>query len=219
MEAIHLDILPDKKRQSGDYGEREDAIESYVTSATQALRPQYKKHGLYPLSSSTSSSHPDPIKAHQHHKRTPSSQLPSPIKKTHGRQGSLPHNLSFYKDTNSIRYATPLLSEKNVSIQIADPSSNVIQHHILKHENTLQNLMYILLWYMFSTSLSLYNKNLMGRDRFNFNFPLLVSAMHALLHAIITGLMMTFGGDRWRSPSKVSMTMSDYFLKVKKKKL
>ncbi|KAI9025050.1 hypothetical protein CLU79DRAFT_718172 [Phycomyces nitens] len=167
MEAIHIDLQSDKKRQSGDYGER-DPTEGSVTSATQALRSQYKKHGLYPFSPSASSN-PD-LNKKSHHKRTPSSQLPLTTKKSHGRQGSLPHNISF-KD---IRSATPLLSEKNVSIQIADPSSNVIHHHILKHENTLQNLMYILLWYLFSTSLSLYNKNLMGREQFNFNFPLLV---------------------------------------------
>jgi hypothetical protein len=98
----------------------------------------------------------------------------------------------------------PLPEKGSISIHINHPTkSDVLGRHLIQpqHENILKNLSYILLWYFFSTTLSLYNKNLMGRDRFNFQFPLLVSAIHAGIHSVITWLMMTFGGDRWRKGS------------------
>ena len=148
-------------------------------------------------------------------------------KKQHSRRGSLPTaihvneaNRFYHSSLNSpIRSSfllspIPPLPEKGaIAIHIANPKSDVASHYITKHENTIKNLSYILIWYFFSTSLSLYNKNLMGRDRFNFNFPLLVSAIHAGLHAIITTLMMWLGGNRWKSAT-VGMTLNDYLFKV-----
>lgn len=108
----------------------------------------------------------------------------------------------------------PPLPEK-LSIQIAHPKSDLAQAHILKHhKNIFENLSYIAMWYFFSTSLSLYNKNLMGKDRFNFNFPLLLSAIHAGLHAVITSAMMAFGGNRWSPTRTTSISRLDYFYKV-----
>ncbi|ORZ01596.1 hypothetical protein BCR43DRAFT_487187, partial [Syncephalastrum racemosum] len=55
----------------------------------------------------------------------------------------------------------------------------------------------------------------MGKDRFNFNFPLLVSAIHALLQSIVTTLMMSLGGDRWNnSKQQNAISTSAYLLKV-----
>jgi hypothetical protein len=162
------------------------------------------------------------------HSRTQSiSTQPVTQKKKHSRRGSLPAAIHVL-EANKYNYDSPnrspfLLSpipplpEKGViSIHIANPKSNAIaaSHYNIKHENAIKNISYILIWYFFSTSLSLYNKNLMGRDRFNFNFPLLVSAIHAGIHSVITTLMMWFGGNRWRNNSGVSMTKSDYFFKV-----
>lgn len=148
-------------------------------------------------------------------------------KKQHKRMGSLPaaiHSAEANKLYHSSLDASPrspfLLSpipplpEKgNIAIHIANPKSDIASHYITKHEDTIKNLSYILTWYFFSTSLSLYNKNLMGRDRFNFNFPLLVSAIHAGLHSIITTVMMWFGGNRWKS-NTVNLSIKDYVFKV-----
>ncbi|KAL9541230.1 hypothetical protein MBANPS3_009234 [Mucor bainieri] len=148
-------------------------------------------------------------------------------KKQHSRRGSLPTaihvneaNRFYHSSLNSpirspfLLSPIPPLPEKGaIAIHIANPKSDVASHYITKHENTIKNLSYILIWYFFSTSLSLYNKNLMGRDRFNFNFPLLVSSIHAGLHAIITALMMWLGGNRWKSAS-VGMSLNDYLFKV-----
>lgn len=163
------------------------------------------------------------------HSRTQSiSTQPVTQKKKHNRRGSLPTAIHVL-EANRYNYESPnrspfLLSpipplpEKGaIAIHIANPKSNTIatSHYSMnKHENAIKNLSYILIWYFFSTSLSLYNKNLMGRDRFNFNFPLLVSAIHAGIHSVITTLMMWFGGNRWKNTSGVKMTMNDYIFKV-----
>ncbi|KAI9302804.1 hypothetical protein BJ944DRAFT_113340 [Cunninghamella echinulata] len=118
----------------------------------------------------------------------------------------------------------PLPEKGSISINIHHPTKNDLGKHLIQpqHENMIKNISYILLWYFFSTSLSLYNKNLMGRDRFNFQFPLLVSAVHSAIHAVIAFLMLSFGGDRWQSkPSSInqesnqaSLSTFNYIYKV-----
>jgi hypothetical protein len=162
------------------------------------------------------------------HSRTQSiSTQPVTQKKTHGRRGSLPATIHvaeanrFYHSSLETPLRSPFLlspipplSEKgSITIDIANPKYDLASHYINKHENTIKNISYILAWYFFSTSLSLYNKNLMGRDRFNFNFPLLVSAIHAGLHSVITTLMMWLGGSRWKG-SSTNITLHDYLFKV-----
>ncbi|KAJ1648810.1 hypothetical protein IWQ61_009902, partial [Dispira simplex] len=48
----------------------------------------------------------------------------------------------------------------------------------------------ILIWYVFSTSLSLYNKWLFGNDHLNFSFPLLTSAIHMAIQFLLTGAIL-----------------------------
>jgi hypothetical protein len=55
-----------------------------------------------------------------------------------------------------------------------------------------RNLIYILLWYFFSTSLSIYNKTLISRDNKKFNFPILMSAVHSGTHMMISILLKRF---------------------------
>lgn len=151
------------------------------------------------------------------HNRTQSiSTQPVTQKKKHGRRGSLPIQVhELHKLGHSPLFPPPLSPlPGTISIQIANPQSNVAAYNVDKHKKYLQNLTYIFTWYFFSTSLSLYNKNLMGRDRFNFNFPLLVSAIHAAIHSVITMLMMSLGGSRWRDRAGNKMTLHDYFYKV-----
>lgn len=153
----------------------------------------------------------------KNHQRTQSiASFSVPKKQHHSRRGSLPVTIPASDPNSHHRSLLPIppLPEKgSISIQIANPKSDVASQYITKHENTIKNLSYILIWYAFSTSLSLYNKNLMGRDRFNFNFPLLVSAIHAGLHAVITTCMMWLGGTRWKS-NTVKISLHDYLFSV-----
>ena len=52
------------------------------------------------------------------------------------------------------------------------------------------NTLYILSWYILSTILSIYNKTLMGKEYYNLNLPLLMSAVHSGIHSIITRILI-----------------------------
>ncbi|KAF5006023.1 hypothetical protein FDECE_7573 [Fusarium decemcellulare] len=50
----------------------------------------------------------------------------------------------------------------------------------------------ILLWYLFSLSISLYNKWMFDQDRLNFAFPLFTTSMHMVVQFILSGLVLYF---------------------------
>ncbi|RDA86629.1 hypothetical protein CP532_1043 [Ophiocordyceps camponoti-leonardi (nom. inval.)] len=56
----------------------------------------------------------------------------------------------------------------------------------------LINGIFILLWYTFSLSISLYNKWMFDRDRLNFAFPLFSTSMHMLVQFLLAGLVLYF---------------------------
>ncbi|KAF9088528.1 Triose-phosphate Transporter [Mortierella sp. GBA35] len=84
-------------------------------------------------------------------------------------------------------------------------------------QNVASNLSYIMAWYFFSTALSIYNKNLMGKDNWNFNLPLFVSSIHAGLHFVITACLMHFWPDVFdatRSGKGGRITIHSYVTQV-----
>ncbi|KAF9102050.1 Triose-phosphate Transporter [Mortierella sp. AM989] len=94
--------------------------------------------------------------------------------------------------------------------QIVMPKKRVAQ-------NIASNLSYIAAWYFFSTALSIYNKNLMGKDNWNFNLPLFVSSVHAGLHFVITACLMHFFPDKYdatRSGKGGRLTIHSYVTQV-----
>ncbi|KAJ8657039.1 hypothetical protein O0I10_007373 [Lichtheimia ornata] len=235
-------IADDKKRQSGEYTTSTtssmDAKATTFTSATPSSSTPQRSGSLKKMTLSSrdeassavnmsggASSSSSSKARHSSHSRTQSIHLQPPKKKYgHVRRGSLPP-LQINPNTNKLAHvdfgspirspfatSIPPLPEK-ISIQIPHPKSDLSHIQIVKNKNIIENLSYIGLWYFFSTSLSLYNKNLMGKDRFNFNFPLLLSAIHAGLHALITSAMMSFGGSRWNT-TKATLSLHDYVYKV-----
>ncbi|KAG6551133.1 hypothetical protein Mapa_007368 [Marchantia paleacea] len=91
--------------------------------------------------------------------------------------------------------------EENVS-----PVSRSLTSFILK------TLILILVWYIFSTLLTLYNKLLLGIDKGHFPAPLLMNTIHFLMQAVISTVMI-----RFIKPSllpTVSMSWKDYFMRV-----
>ncbi|PHH72783.1 hypothetical protein CDD83_4878 [Cordyceps sp. RAO-2017] len=56
----------------------------------------------------------------------------------------------------------------------------------------LVNGLFILLWYMFSLSISLYNKWMFDQNRLNFAFPLFTTSMHMLVQFVLAGLVLYF---------------------------
>lgn len=71
------------------------------------------------------------------------------------------------------------------------------------------NALYILTWYFFSTALSVYNKTLMGKDHYNFNLPLLMSAVHSGTHTLITRVFIKYSNQKVQRYSNM-----EYFIKV-----
>lgn len=71
------------------------------------------------------------------------------------------------------------------------------------------NIGYILSWYLLSTILSIYNKTLMGKENYNLNLPLLMSAVHSGIHTIITRILI----KRYNHKVQAYST-KDYFTKV-----
>lgn len=233
---VHLaSTVGDKKRQSGEYTASTpssmDAMATTFTSATPSSSSTPQRSGSLKKMASSSKDESSSVSMsgsksrHASHSRTQSIHFQPPKKKySHVRRGSLPP-LQINHNTNKLAHvdfgspirspfatSIPPLPEK-ISIQIPHPKSDLSHIQVVKNKNIIENLSYIGLWYFFSTSLSLYNKNLMGKDRFNFNFPLLLSAIHAGLHALITSAMMSFGGSRWNT-TKATLSLSDYIYKV-----
>ncbi|KAM0262318.1 hypothetical protein ACHAQJ_001787 [Trichoderma viride] len=54
------------------------------------------------------------------------------------------------------------------------------------------NLVLILLWYLFSLSISLYNKWMFDEDRLNFAFPLFTTSMHMVVQFLLSALVLYF---------------------------
>lgn len=50
----------------------------------------------------------------------------------------------------------------------------------------------ILLWYLFSLSISLYNKWMFSKDNLNFAFPLFTTSMHMVVQFILSGVVLYF---------------------------
>ncbi|PSS05618.1 Sugar phosphate/phosphate translocator like [Actinidia chinensis var. chinensis] len=78
--------------------------------------------------------------------------------------------------------------------------------------DVLKTLSFILVWYIFSTSLTLYNKNLLGDDLGKFPAPLLMNTIHFGMQALLSNAITWFWSQRFKP--NVSMSWKDYFLRV-----
>ncbi|KAL9680093.1 hypothetical protein QQ045_017969 [Rhodiola kirilowii] len=78
--------------------------------------------------------------------------------------------------------------------------------------NVLKTLFFILIWYIVSTFLTLYNKTLLGDTMGKFPAPLLMNTVHFTMQAVISNTVT------WCCPHKlkpsVAMSWHDYFVKV-----
>ncbi|KAF4964370.1 hypothetical protein FSARC_7695 [Fusarium sarcochroum] len=56
----------------------------------------------------------------------------------------------------------------------------------------LVNVVLILLWYLFSLSISIYNKWMFDEGKLNFAFPLFTTSMHMVVQFVLSGLVLYF---------------------------
>ncbi|KAJ0112203.1 hypothetical protein Patl1_02580 [Pistacia atlantica] len=78
--------------------------------------------------------------------------------------------------------------------------------------DVLKTLFFILMWYTFSTFLTLYNKTLLGDDMGKFPAPLLMNTVHFIMQAVLSKAIIWFWSHRFQ-PS-VAMSWRDYLFRV-----
>ncbi|CAM0912817.1 unnamed protein product [Alopecurus aequalis] len=76
----------------------------------------------------------------------------------------------------------------------------------------LKTVFYILVWYTFSTCLTLYNKTLLGDKLGKFPAPLLMNTVHFALQAVLSKIIMLFQAKGL--DTAVEMSWKDYFMRV-----
>lgn len=76
----------------------------------------------------------------------------------------------------------------------------------------VRTLIFILLWYTFSTCLTLYNKELLGDKLGMFPAPLLMNTVHFTVQAVLSKIVLWF--QNRKRDIAVIMTWKDYFLRV-----
>ncbi|KAG1367769.1 putative sugar phosphate/phosphate translocator [Cocos nucifera] len=83
----------------------------------------------------------------------------------------------------------------------------------LSAANIIKALFGILVWYTFSTCLTLYNKTLLGQDMGKFPAPFLMNTVHFTMQAVLSKAIIYFQsrGTESRGPA---MTWRDYFIRV-----
>ncbi|KAK1425437.1 hypothetical protein QVD17_20789 [Tagetes erecta] len=120
-------------------------------------------------------------------------------------------------------------NEKRVSFDIENdcnggyknPNSEFIDSHkdvLASSKNPvivadiLKTLFFILVWYTFSTFLTLYNKTLLGDDLGKFPAPLLMNTIHFGMQAVFSKAIVYFWSERFQPT--VTMSWKDYFMRV-----
>lgn len=100
-------------------------------------------------------------------------------------------------NTNDVNKHRDILSSSRSPIAVSD---------------ILKTMFLILMWYFFSTLLTVYNKTLLGDDMGKFPAPLLMNTVHFAMQAILSKGITYFWSHRFE-PS-VPMSRKDYFMRV-----
>jgi solute carrier family 35 protein C2 len=78
--------------------------------------------------------------------------------------------------------------------------------------DVLKTLFFILVWYTFSTFLTLYNKTLLGDDLGKFPAPLLMNTIHFSIQAVLSKMITWYWSGRFQPD--VTISWRDYFVRV-----
>ncbi|CAL5406767.1 unnamed protein product [Camellia sinensis] len=110
--------------------------------------------------------------------------------------------------------------EQNFS-NLGENGSNSMDNHGASHSHrksaisaidVMKTLFFILVWYTFSTILTLYNKTLLGDDLGKFPAPLLMNTFHFAMQAVLSTAITWFWPQRFQP--RVTMSWRDYFMRV-----
>ncbi|CAA0813304.1 Probable sugar phosphate/phosphate translocator [Striga hermonthica] len=92
-----------------------------------------------------------------------------------------------------------------------NPTCRKTAENVISVADVLKTLFFILVWYTFSTFLTLYNKTLLGDKMGKFPAPLLMNTVHFTMQAVLSKAITWFWSDRFH-PSV--MSWKDYFVRV-----
>ncbi|KAL0362486.1 UNVERIFIED_CONTAM: putative sugar phosphate/phosphate translocator [Sesamum calycinum] len=121
------------------------------------------------------------------------SYVPLDIENSHDIDKTYTSSTSSY---NRVDYNSPFRRNEENPISVSD---------------VLKTLVLILVWYTFSTFLTLYNKTLLGDDMGKFPAPLLMNTIHFAMQAVLSMGITWFWSDRFHSSV---MSWNDYFVRV-----
>ncbi|CAG8960556.1 hypothetical protein HYFRA_00013379 [Hymenoscyphus fraxineus] len=92
---------------------------------------------------------------------------------------------------NSKRRRNTLLDQRIAGdVKITAEEKKQADQNVLK--NMVINGILILLWYLFSLSISIYNKWMFSEEHLNFHFPLFTTCMHMLVQFCLSSLVLYF---------------------------
>lgn len=83
---------------------------------------------------------------------------------------------------------------------------------LISAADVLKTLFFVLVWYTFSTFLTLYNKTLLGDELGKFPAPLLMNTVHFAMQAVFSRALTFFCSQRFQTT--VLMSWRDYFIRV-----
>ncbi|KAL2885484.1 hypothetical protein HOO65_080434 [Ceratocystis lukuohia] len=99
------------------------------------------------------------------------------------------------------------------TLSLSEEEKREADHDVLRR--LAINGVLILLWYLFSLSISLYNKWMFGQGNLNFAFPLFTTSLHMLvqfcLSAIVLWLVPSLRGPKGHNSDLGPVTMSRFF--------
>ncbi|KAI7872480.1 triose-phosphate transporter family-domain-containing protein [Spinellus fusiger] len=78
-------------------------------------------------------------------------------------------------------------------------------------KTTLTNVFWVLMWYMFATVLSVYNKWMFSAEHYNFQFPLFVTTMHMVVQSVFAGVTLLMVPSL---QAKKTPTSREYIFKI-----
>lgn len=105
-----------------------------------------------------------------------------------------------------------IYSDMEDSPPINDEASQKTSKAVVSVADVLKTLFFILVWYTFSTFLTLYNKTLLGDDMGKFPAPLMMNTVHFTMQAVLSKAITWFWSHRFQPT--VVMSWRDYFVRV-----
>lgn len=123
-------------------------------------------------------------------------------------------NVASPEANEHLKKYTPMDIENGIhtSDSVAKLETLEAEHNSISTFFVLKTLFFILVWYTFSTCLTLYNKTLLGDHLGKFPAPLLMNTVHFSLQAVLAKIIACFQSRG--SESRIKMTWKDYFVRV-----